>query len=112
MSATPFNISALVEELYTNARSLSGNDESRQRCLAISRTLSYALETPLESKLRLHYAEPSHQAAIRIGIELNLFQVLDECAESASGNGGKGVSTLELAKRTGAQPLLLGRLWE
>ena len=102
MATTPFDIPALLKKVEVNGDNLSGNDEARQQCLAAARSLCYALETPRESVLRLHYAELSHQAAIRVGIDLDLFKVLD--------NGtGKPVHTLELAKRTNSDPQLLGR---
>lgn len=102
MSTTPFDIPSLIEKVHTNGSNLSGNEEARRQCLAAARSLCYALETPRESVLRLHYAEISHQAAIRIGIDLDLFKSLDD-------GSGKPVHTLELAKRTGADPQLLGR---
>ena len=102
MSATPFDIPRLLKNVYINGNDLSGNEEGRRQCLAAARSLCYALETPRESMLRLHYAELSHQAAIRIGIELDLFKALDD-------GSAKPLHTDVLAERTRADPQLLGK---
>jgi len=102
MSNTPFDVFALLKTVNSTGNDLSGNEDARQQCLAAARSLCYALETPRESVLRLHYAELAHQATIRTGIELDLFKALE------SGNG-KPVHTSELAERTHADPQLLGR---
>ena len=105
MSATPFDVPGLVKKVCDNGNALSGNEEARRQCLAAARSLCYALETPRESVLRLQYGELPHQAAIRIGIELELFKALDDGSQ-------KPVSTHVLAERTGADPQLLGRSME
>ena len=104
MASIPFDISALTEELYTNSKNITNNPEARQKCLAAARTLTSALETPLETKLRLHYTEPTHQVTIRLGIDLGLFKALADLHKE----NGKPVHTEELAKRTGSEADLLG----
>ena len=101
MSSTPFDIPALLKEVESNGKDLIGNETARQRCLAAARTLCYALERPREAVLRMHYAEPTHQAAIRVGLDLKLFEALRT-------GDGKPVHTSTLAERTHANPELLG----
>ena len=102
MSDIPFDIPTLLGQVHANGNDLAGNENARQQCLAAARSLCYALETPRESILRLHYAELAHQAAIRTGIELKLFEALSD-------GDTKPVHTSQLAKTTGADPQLLGR---
>ena len=58
MSSTPYDIPALVEKIKTTSNDL-GNDtgEARRQCLDAARSLSFALETPVESILRNAWAE-------------------------------------------------------
>ena len=58
MSSTPYDIPALLKAIDTNGKSL-GKDtgEARRQCLAAARGLCYALETPMESILRVSWAE-------------------------------------------------------
>ena len=102
MSATPFDIPALLKDIENNGSNLSGNEEARQQCLASARSLSYALETPRETLLRIQYAQIPLQACLRIGVEIGLFKALDK------GNG-KPVSTSDLANDVGVDAQLLGR---
>lgn len=59
MDFAPFDVRRLVEEITRCGDVLSdGFDEAaRQRCLVAARSLTSALETPLDSILRLNYAE-------------------------------------------------------
>ena len=50
------------------------------------------------------FTQQGHHAAVRVGIDMNLFEKLDE------GNGDPK-SSVELAKMTGADPTLTGGLW-
>ena len=93
MSSTPYDISALLKEVNTNALNLGrDNEEARRQCLAAARSLCYALETPVESVIRMNWAEvcqtaplPSHlfmlictkqahHAALRTCIDLKVFE--------------------------------------
>ena len=59
-TGTPYNIQALLKEIDTTGKSLSkDNQKARQQCLSAARSLCYALETPVESILRMNYAEVS-----------------------------------------------------
>ena len=59
MAFAPFDIAALVNEIGHSGDLLAQgfNEAARKQCLAAARSLSYALETPLDSVLRLNYAE-------------------------------------------------------
>lgn len=63
MSSTPYDIPALLKAIDANGKDL-GKDkgEARQQCLAAARELCYVLETPVESILRINWAEvcPKH----------------------------------------------------
>lgn len=58
MSTTPYDIPALVEKINITSNDL-GKDtgEARRQCLDAARSLSFALETPVESILRNVWAE-------------------------------------------------------
>lgn len=59
-TSTPYNIPALLKEIDTTGKSLGrDNRKARQQCLAAARSLCHALETPVESILRMNYAEVS-----------------------------------------------------
>ncbi|MCJ1386457.1 hypothetical protein MMC17_009583 [Xylographa soralifera] len=104
MPSAPYNISALVERIKTTSNDLGkDNGEARRRCLDAARTLTFALETPVEAILRNCWAEQGHHSALRTGIDLKLFEKLDE-------RNGEPKSSIELAKMTGADPVLMGRL--
>ena len=59
MAFAPFDITALVKEINSSSSSLNQdkNEDARQQCLAAARSLCYALETPLDSTLRLCYSD-------------------------------------------------------
>lgn len=63
MASTLFNVAALIDEITTSGRELErrSNDDARQQCLAAARSLCHALESPLDSILRLSYAEVPFQ---------------------------------------------------
>lgn len=58
MSSTPYDIPALVDKINGTSIDL-GRDtgEARRQCLDATRSLSFALETPVESILRTVWAE-------------------------------------------------------
>ena len=64
MSSTPYDIPALLKAIDANSKSL-GKDtgKARRQCLAAARELCYALETPMESILRVSWAEVSSPSA-------------------------------------------------
>ena len=67
MVSVPFKVAALISEITISGRELQGQgkDDARQQCLAAARSLCYALESPLDSLLRLSYAEVPLQEGVR-----------------------------------------------
>ena len=60
-SPNPYDIPALLQEIEANGKKIGeGGAQFRQQCLAAARALCYALETPMESILRTHWAEVYH----------------------------------------------------
>ena len=58
MSSTPYDIPALVEKISTTSKNLGKDSgEARRQCLDAARSLTVALETPIESILRTAWAE-------------------------------------------------------
>ena len=120
-SPNPYDIPALLQEIEANGKKLGeGGAQVRQHCLAAARALCYALETPMESILRTHWAEvdhscfvtqttadpvlryqQAHHAALRTANDLHLFDKWEEA--------GSGIKTSsELSELTGVDPPLLG----
>ena len=60
MSSTPYDVPALLKAIDTYGKNVGKNKgEARRQCLAAARELCYALETPIESILRVSWAEVS-----------------------------------------------------
>ena len=58
MSTSPYDIVGLVEKIKISSNHLDkDNGEARRQCLDAARTLSFALETPVETLLRHCWAE-------------------------------------------------------
>ncbi|KAL9100778.1 MAG: hypothetical protein Q9163_003885 [Psora crenata] len=104
MSSTPYNIPTLIEKLNTSSKHLnSDTGDARRQCLDAARSLTFALETPVESILRNAWAEQGHHAAIRAAIDSNVFEKLGV-------TNGDSKSSNELAKATGVDEVLMGEL--
>ncbi|KAF6238136.1 hypothetical protein HO173_003770 [Letharia columbiana] len=101
---TPYDVSALLTQIASNGGDLlKGGEEARRACLIAARKLQFALEKPTESILRARVAEPAHHAALRIAVDLGLFQKMAE-------SGEKITSVTHLAALTDADVVLLARL--
>ncbi|KAF6226401.1 hypothetical protein HO133_009267 [Letharia lupina] len=96
------NIHNLLQEIAFKGAILEkpNNGDARRELLAAARSLCYKLETPIESLLRICWAEAQTHPAIRTGIEMNLFEKLVE-------DDGAAKSNSQLAAMTGADPVLL-----
>ena len=58
MSSTPYDIPALVRKINIGSKILGERTgEARRMCLDAARSLTFALETPIESILRTAWAE-------------------------------------------------------
>ncbi|KAK0513545.1 hypothetical protein JMJ35_003909 [Cladonia borealis] len=100
----PYDVPALLKEIEANGMKLSeGGGQVRQQCLAAAQALCYALETPMESIIRTHWAEQAHHAALCTENDLHLFDKWEE-----AGSGIKASS--ELSELTGSDPSLLARI--
>lgn len=67
MTFAPFDVSKLVKDIshFGSLVAQHNDEDARQKCLAAARTLSCALETPMDSTVRLIYAD----------VRLKLFQL-------------------------------------
>ena len=62
MSSTPYDIPALVKIIDITSNDLAkDNGEARRKCLDAARSLTHALEMPIESILRIAHAEVRYQ---------------------------------------------------
>ena len=94
--------SSLIKDLSSLQPSLlKDGDTTRQEMLAKARSLISTLETPMESILYMGMAEPSRTAAIRISIDIGLFEKL-------SADNGKAKTSEQLANATKTDPALVG----
>lgn len=58
MSSTPYDIPALVENISKTSKALGkDNGEARRQCLEAARSLTFALEVPIETIVRHGWAE-------------------------------------------------------
>ena len=94
--------SSLIKDLSSLQPSLlNTGDSTRQEMIAKARSLISTLETPMESILRMGLAEPTRTAAIRISIDIGLFEKLAE-------NNGQAKSSQQLANATKTNLALTG----
>jgi demethylsterigmatocystin 6-O-methyltransferase len=90
---------AIVNQIKSLA---SGADEAQRKNILVAlRKVSDSIETPLDTIQRLVYLGLP-LAVIRIGLDLDLFQLLEK--------NNTPLSVNELATKTGAEPILLGRI--
>ena len=95
--------SSLIKDLSSLQSSLLGTGEStRQEMIAKARSLISTLETPMESILWMGWAEPTRMAAIRISIDIGLFEKL-------AADDGKVKNNQQLASATKTDPALVGK---
>ncbi|EKV08093.1 O-methyltransferase [Penicillium digitatum PHI26] len=104
MSAnTPELVPGLVDQVASLGKGVRLQDYTdRTTLLEVARSLVYALETPREVIIRHCWSQTTLFASMEIAVDLGLFAVLskDEKPKSAD----------ELAKATGADPVLLARI--
>ncbi|CAF9940602.1 MAG: hypothetical protein ALECFALPRED_008770 [Alectoria fallacina] len=99
------DIHTLLEEIASKGASLDEPDHiyARRELLAAARSLCYKLETPVESLLRICWAEAQTHPAIRTGVEMNLFEKLADDGGAVNSNG-------QLASMTNSDTVLLSRI--
>lgn len=94
--------SSLIKDLSSLQPSLLKTpDSTRQEMIAKARSLISTLETPMESILWMGWAEPTRTAAVRIGIDIGLFEKL-------AADDGKAKNSQQLAAATKADSALVG----
>ncbi|OQE46935.1 hypothetical protein PENCOP_c001G00407 [Penicillium coprophilum] len=100
---TPELVPGLVDQVASLGKVASLQDHTdRTTLLEAARSLVYALETPREAMIRYCWSQATLYAALETGVDLDVFAILskDEKPKSAA----------ELAKATGADPVLLARI--
>ncbi|KIW62032.1 hypothetical protein PV05_02085 [Exophiala xenobiotica] len=96
-------VSKLLKDVHQNVESFSsGNSKAREAAIEACRSLASSLETPSEAVVRLTWVEPSHLAALRMAVDMRLFDHL--VAEQSSPK-----SSAQLAAACSAEPWLVGR---
>ncbi|KAL4902918.1 S-adenosyl-L-methionine-dependent methyltransferase [Aspergillus multicolor] len=109
LGTTGPTILSLTEDIRVAAlqdTSSSQSPATHAHLLSLIDKLRLAVETPTETARRLIY-QPPQNAAIRVLIDLGIFEIL---LERGYGNGGDGVSVEQLAQHTGAEKSLITRL--
>ncbi|KAK5216810.1 hypothetical protein LTR72_010180 [Exophiala xenobiotica] len=96
-------VSKLLKDVNQNVEALgSGNSKAREAAIEACRSLASSLETPSEAVVRMTWVEPSHLAALRMAVDMWLFEHL--AAEQSSPKG-----SAQLAAACSAEPWLVGR---
>ncbi|KIW92215.1 uncharacterized protein Z519_07199 [Cladophialophora bantiana CBS 173.52] len=96
-------ISKLLQDVNEHVRAFSSGDlKTREAAIGSCRSLASALETPSEAVVRMTWVEPSHLAALRMAVDLRLFDHL------AAGQGCPKSSD-QIAAACSAEPWLVGR---
>ncbi|KAL4982245.1 S-adenosyl-L-methionine-dependent methyltransferase [Aspergillus falconensis] len=99
----PAQVPGLLDEIASSGKQYLGADpQARLKLLEAAKSLVYALETPREAIIRHCWAESTSYAALETAVALGLFNAL--------GTNDESKTVAELAKATGAEPALLGRL--
>ena len=95
-------VSSIIRDLSSLQPSLlRTGDSTRQEMIAKARSLISTLETPMESILWKGWAKPTRTAAVRIGIDIGLFEKL-------AADDGKAKNSQQLADATGTDRALVG----
>lgn len=103
------DVSREIQAVQQDIQNLSSTGDrnyqaQRQALLNSARQLVAALETPEYVVARIGWEEPTSSAALRILIDLNIFKHITRGASMASKQAS------ELAKLSGADPILVQRL--
>ncbi|KAJ5789596.1 O-methyltransferase family 2 [Penicillium psychrosexuale] len=100
---TPELVPDLVDQIASLGKVASLQDNTdRTTLLEAARSLVYALETPREAMIRYCWSQSTLYASLETGVDLGLFAILSK--------DDKPKSAAELAKATGADPVLLARI--
>ncbi|CAG8075316.1 unnamed protein product [Penicillium nalgiovense] len=100
---TPELVPGLVDQIASLGKVTSLQDHTnRTTLLEAARSLVYALETPREAMIRYCWSQSTLYASVETGVDIGLFAILSK--------DDKPKSAAELAKATGADPVLLARI--
>jgi hypothetical protein len=102
MVSTP-DITSLLQDIQANGKSVTsnaGDEEARKALLEVARNLVASLEQPVEAVVRMNWLEPTRWAAVRIAIDIKLFEAMVV-------DNGSPKSVKKLADDTGCDPVLL-----
>ncbi|KAL1792466.1 hypothetical protein ACET3X_008973 [Alternaria dauci] len=97
-------VPTILERITSAGKAFDRNEiGSRESLIELARDLIASLEIPSEFLQRSFWAEPALSAHCKIAVEVKLFQHLKVAGEA-------GLSTDDLAQRTGVEPALLQRI--
>ncbi|KAI9686054.1 MAG: hypothetical protein M1822_004037 [Bathelium mastoideum] len=103
-SQTKDSADALISEIAAEGKKLANKEPgAREKIISQARELIATLETPLETLLWYVWAEPGRYVALRVALDLKLFETL-------AADGGRPKTVAELAAPTGADLNLVHRL--
>ncbi|KAL9105135.1 MAG: hypothetical protein Q9187_008819 [Circinaria calcarea] len=92
---------SLLEDIARVGKLYSQNGSgSREELLSLAYSLASSVELPSEAIQRIGWAEPARFASTKIAIDLKLFEELKD-------KKGTGMTTMELAKASKADPTLI-----
>ncbi|KAK8044189.1 O-methyltransferase [Apiospora rasikravindrae] len=94
-------------EAYQN-----GEQGARERLMSSCQSLFSHLILPAESMLMTQWAHPTHNAVIRLGLDIHLFEALQEDSAGNKDDAPQSQSTSAIAARTNpkTEPALVGRM--
>ena len=98
------DFAAKIDALLQDDMSQIQHDQAqRRKALRLARLLCTQLETPMDHILRMSWQEPQYKAALKICIDLKVFDIIGKGAADF-------VSVADIATATGAEPALLHRV--
>ena len=95
---------AKIDALLQDDMSQVQHDQvQRRKALRLARLLCTQLESPMDHILRMSWQEPQYKAALKICIDLKVFDIIGKASADF-------VSVADIATATGAEPALLHRV--
>ncbi|KAK8085695.1 hypothetical protein PG997_006966 [Apiospora hydei] len=90
----------------------NGEQGARERLMSTCQSLFSSLILPAESMLMTQWAHPTHNAVIRLGLDIHLFEALQGDDDGNEMVAPRSQSTSTIAKRTDPKtdPALVGRM--
>ncbi|KAL4879033.1 sterigmatocystin 8-O-methyltransferase precursor [Aspergillus karnatakaensis] len=94
-------ILALVDKVQSSRETL--DDATRMKAVKATQGLLGALTSPPEIIIKDIVLNPAHFMALRIGVQIGLFQIIRD-------SQGGGVTTEEIADKSGASPIVVDQI--